>query len=284
MKMMSRILLLLSVTVFLGGCKLAVIVVEGGSVQTTGSGTCLAGTICIVDVTDPNFSETFTAVPDTGWYFEKWNSGDRLFCGGSTNPTCTLSFQGYEESQDVADMVATSETFYLMPVFTLPQPNSNSDVVIVNGRVWAQPGLFAELSWNEIKAKCPSGPPGVCFGALNGYDVTGWIWASRDDITALFNSYIGSDVLGPDADYFRESESEWLRRFIDDGWISVSSDTYFVMGLTRDSFNVEGWGEAYAPYILKEVYPGRPDIDVAHIGHDLNLDERGSGAWLYRSQ
>jgi hypothetical protein len=267
----------------LGGCKLAVIVVEGGSVRSAGWGTCLGGTICIVDVASPYFHGGFEAIADRGWYFQKWNSGDRFFCGGSTNPICELSFKGYEESKEVGDMVESSEVFYLMPIFTetLPRPISDSDTITVNGREWAQPGLFAELAWNDINAKCPAG---ICAGVLNGYDVTGWIWASRDDITALFNSYIGSDVLGHDADYFRESESEWLLRFFDDGWISVSSGTYFVMGLTRDSFNVEGWGEAYAPYIGKEVYPGRPDIDVASIGHDLNLDERGSGAWLYRSQ
>jgi hypothetical protein len=29
-------------------------------------------------VKDTNFSETFAAVPENGWYFEKWNAGDSL--------------------------------------------------------------------------------------------------------------------------------------------------------------------------------------------------------------
>jgi len=188
MKMMSRILLLLSVTVFLGGCKLAVIVVEGGSVQSTGSGTCVAGTICIVDVTDPNFSETFTAVPATGWYFQKWNAGDRFFCGGSTNPTCTLSFQGYEESKEVADMVTSSEFFYLMPVFKPSDITSVDGKITVNGKQWLQTDSFSGYSYDQVRAVCPGG---VCSGFLPGstIDLTGYTWASSDDFYALSEAY-----------------------------------------------------------------------------------------------
>jgi len=188
MKLMSRILLLLSLTVLMVGCKLAVIVVEGGSVQSTGSGTCVAGTICIVDVTDPNFSETFTAVPATGWYFEKWNSGDRLFCGGSTNPTCTLSFQGYEESKEVADIVTSSEVFYLMPIFKPSEITSVDGKITVNGKEWLQTDSFAGYLYDQVSAVCPGG---VCSGFLPGstIDLTGYTWASSDDFYALSEAY-----------------------------------------------------------------------------------------------
>jgi hypothetical protein len=75
MKKTLNNILLLAITGFITGCKLAVIVVEGGEVQSTGSGTCVASAICIVDVSDSYFSETFSAVPDPGWYFQKWNAG-----------------------------------------------------------------------------------------------------------------------------------------------------------------------------------------------------------------
>ena len=60
-----RLLFILFAVFVLQACKLAVIVVEGGEVQSTGSGICVASTICIVDVNGANFSETFTAVPYT---------------------------------------------------------------------------------------------------------------------------------------------------------------------------------------------------------------------------
>lgn len=196
MKRTLKFLLLISIAALLAGCKLAVIVVEGGEVRADGSGTCVASSICVVDVTDPDFSETFKAVPDEGWYFQKWNSGDRFFCGGSTYSTCLLSFQGFEESKAVEHMVASSETFYLMPVF-----KPYKDVITVDGKEWLQPAFFTTFSWNEINDVCPEG---ACSGFLYDYDsthcfaaicagysdnMTGWTWASSDDVNTLFNSY-----------------------------------------------------------------------------------------------
>jgi hypothetical protein len=286
MKRASRVFLLLSIAVLMAGCRLAVIVVEGGEVQSTSSGTCVAGMICIVDVDDPGFSETFTAVPDTGWYFRKWNSGDRFLCGRSTNPICKLSFKGYEESNEVQEMVASSHVFYLMPVFTLPQPISGT--IIVNGREWAQPDLFIGLSWDEIKAVC-SAQTGACSGLLNGYKMTGWTWASLDDVTALFNFYLGSEVLGVHkVEFVREFDSLWLPKFFDDGWHSVVSDRKLVWGVTRTARTDES--EAFAPYIGEQrQYPPSDEPDAPFEQHvaiwqDVNHDEKYQfGAWFYRS-
>ena len=184
MKQMSRMFLLLSITVLMAGCKLAVIVVEGGEVQSTGSGTCVAGMICFVDVDDPNFSESFTAVPEEGWYFHGWNSGYGFFCGGSTGPTCTLSFQGHEESEAVEELIASSEVFYLMPLFK----DFPKKVVEVDGKGWLQPKDFVNYSYNQISEICPDT---LCSGTLRGskIDLTGYIWASSHDVELLFGSY-----------------------------------------------------------------------------------------------
>ncbi|MFT4520644.1 MAG: hypothetical protein ACI9JM_003048 [Halioglobus sp.] len=64
----------------LAGCKIPVIEVESGEVQSD-SGTYtpgLAGTVCVHEVTDTSFSENFIAVQDSGWHFTGWNSGGRL--------------------------------------------------------------------------------------------------------------------------------------------------------------------------------------------------------------
>ncbi len=213
MKWASRFILLLSIAALTAGCKLAIIVVEGGEVQSTGSGVCVANVICVVDVTDPNFSEIFTAVPDEGWYFHKWNSGSRFFCDGSSVPECNLSFHEHAESKAVEDMVASSETFYLMPVFKLYR-----DIITVNGIEWIQPALFTNLSWNDINAICPEG---VCAGVLNGYDMTGWMWATIEDVNALFNHYIGFEALGPGRGNYTgygDPKPNWAGEFYVDGW------------------------------------------------------------------
>jgi hypothetical protein len=188
MNQKSKFLLLMSIAALMTGCKLAVFVLEGGEVQSDASGTCVGSSICVVDVSDPNFSETFTAVPDTGWYFQKWNAGDRLFCGGSTNPTCTLSFQGYEESKEVADIVASSEMFYLMPIFKPSEINSVDGKITVNGKQWLQTDSFSGYSYDQVSAVCPGR---VCSGFLPGSttDLTGYTWASSDDFYALSEAY-----------------------------------------------------------------------------------------------
>lgn len=62
-----RVLVFLAMAGLVADCKVAVIVVAGGEVQSIVSGTCLAGDVCIVEVNDTNFSESFTAVPNPGW-------------------------------------------------------------------------------------------------------------------------------------------------------------------------------------------------------------------------
>ena len=196
MNQLLRILLLLSITALMAGCKLAVIVVEGGEVQSTGSGTCVASAICIVDVVDPNFSETFTAVPNPGWRFVKWNKGGRMFCADSTELTCTLSLEGTAGNEAIEKILASDNTFYLMPIFA-----RGPESIMVDGREWAQVDLFTNLSWNQINAICPMG---VCAGTLNGHDMTGWTWASVEDLNALFNHYVGIEALGPGPDHYME--------------------------------------------------------------------------------
>ena len=217
MKQVLRIFFVLSITALMAGCKLAVIVVEGGEVSSSGwRGTCLAGNICFVEVDDPNFSQTFTAVSSPGWHFVKWNKGGHMFCGDSTEPTCTLSLEGTAQIEAIGNILASDNTFYLMPIFSRSEPDS----IMVDGREWAQVDLFTNLTWDQINAVCPEG---VCAGILNGFDMTGWTWASLDDVNALFNYYIGSENLGPGPDCYPEElflwgpYPEWAANYHNDG-------------------------------------------------------------------
>jgi hypothetical protein len=277
MKQMSKFLLLLCITLLMAGCKLAVIVVEGGEVQSTGSGTCVASTICIVDVTDTNFSESFTAVPYTDWYFHKWNSGDRLFCGGSTDLTCPLSFEGHEESEAVEEMVASSELFYLMPVFKPYQ-----DIITVNGNEWLQPALFTNLSWNDINAVCPEG---VCAGVLNGINMNGWTWASVKDMNDLFNYYIGSELLGPgpaESGLTDELESNMFR----DGWAHTFEDNDTMVGYVKE---IAGWTKNGLNTDTNQAYSAAWSELVSRSAYAIQTNNSinktyayGNGAWFYR--
>jgi hypothetical protein len=300
MKQALKLLLLISITALMTACKLAVIVVEGGEVHSnedggfTVSDICMEGTICIVDVTDPNFSGTFTAIPDDGWYFEKWNSGDNFFCGGSIAPTCTLSFQGHEESKAVKGMVASSEVFYLMPMFRPAQ-----DIIKVDGKEWYQPYLFQNLSWNDINVVCPEGE---CKGTLKGYDLTGWSWASMSDVQALLNYYCEPNGISAyDPWITRESCAFSLSS---DGWLSSrgaslaegarpSNPTYpygtnyWITGWLRNSGYSEFHGAAVASHGgFRVSAPGEfapPGWLMEREIYRLPfLDEVLDGVWLYR--
>jgi len=118
-------------TVMLVGCKLAVIVPEGGYVtwRSVDSGTCRAEDTCVVDVTEFDFARDHTAVPDPGWEFLGWRKGQGYLCGGSID-SCDLSLVAIEEFKDSGDsgqrllyrVIATllsdgEEAFFLEPVF-----------------------------------------------------------------------------------------------------------------------------------------------------------------------
>ena len=252
-----RFLILAGFVSFVAACKIAVMVVEGGEVQSVGSGTCLEGTICIHQVDDTSYTETFTAAPNSGWVFEKWNSGFGFFCGDSTDPVCVVSGEGAEGNEAIQEIVASDRTFYLMPVFVPAQPIT--DTVTVDGKEWAQADLFFNLSWDEINAVCPAGVCGDS-GQLNGYDMTGWTWASVDEVKALFNVYIGDNVLGPETDFYQDVTGEAVERFFDDGWRPTSD------GILRDFVGTE-WR-----VVLQDIEPGAPPR-YAGEGYVLLLHE-----------
>jgi hypothetical protein len=273
-----KILMLASVIFFVAGCKLAVIVVEGGEVQSPGLGNCLEGDICIFQVTGTDFNETFTAVPNSGWVFVRWNSGYGFFCQDSTNPTCVISAEAAEGNEAIEALIASSQTFYLMPVFERPTPLTDTDTVTVDGKIWAQVDLFTSLSWNDINDVCPEG---ICAGILNGYDMTGWIWASANDINALFNYYIGSDVLGPGPEYLSDATSVWAPAFFKHGWRA----TYSYPNVLRITLGwvsgISGLGDGYFSYLV-DLDTGIPYGDELNtrknppVGYDV-------GGWFHRT-
>jgi len=195
MKLISRIFLLLSINVLLLGCKLAVISVEGGEVQSR-FGTCLEGNVCIIDgLPRENTAEQFIAVPNPGWFFHKWNSGERFICSDYALPECELNFGNIEDDPDLLRKFrASSEVFYLMPVFKdYPRATLGNEPRTITSegahQLWLQPADFLNYSYNQVAEVCPDG---VCSGGLPGsstFDLTGYLWASSEDVELLFLAY-----------------------------------------------------------------------------------------------
>ena len=278
-------LLVISIT----GCKLAIIVVEGGEVQSEGLGACTAGSICIIEITDSEFSETFTAIPDTGWYFQKWNTGHGFFCGGFLDSTCALSFAGHEQSEQVASMVASDEVFYLMPVFKpISSTVSTDGTVTIDGKEWLQPADFVGYSFDEVNAVCPTG---MCSGSLPGstFDLTGYTWASIMDVSSLFNAYgVSPTFTEPFQERYGESN---LNPHIALDFEITESVCYgdcpvghlYITGMVRDP---TAGVEIYAPFIhyIDENWPPLPTellFDNTNLG-DFTGSLDTIGIWFWR--
>lgn len=102
----------------LSGCKLGVSVFEGGSVQSTsGAYQCSQGQACVIEIPDTYFHDTFVAVPDAGYQFERWTKGDGFHCGGSTNPQCVVSTTNLRGDEAWEDIIAGDGYMYLSPQF-----------------------------------------------------------------------------------------------------------------------------------------------------------------------
>ena len=76
------------------------------------------------------------------------------------------------------------------------------------GNRWANVYAIDRLSWNEIAAVCPRDGYTACTGVLDGSDVSGWIWATQEQVRALFKDVTG---LGSELDQlqYREIDSAW---------------------------------------------------------------------------
>lgn len=114
------------------------------------------------------------------------------------------------------------------------------------GREWRQLDSTAGKSWYEVAEMCPVDGVTPCTGMIYNQDITGWVWATRDQVEELMlelgASAGASDCSsGPYADgavfqYFY-SNSSFDQLLLVDGWSSTAWDS------------VKGGGLAYAPSV-----------------------------------
>ncbi len=98
--------------------------------------------------------------------------------------------------------------------------------VTVSGLEWLQPVDFIGYSWNDINTVCDASS-GSCNGSLGGNDLTGWTWASVDNVNGLFNYYLGSTALGPGPDNLIEFGNSWIFSMTHDGFLLTTPQEEF---------------------------------------------------------
>lgn len=278
--MLFRMVAMFVIAISLGGCRLVVLMYEGGDVDSaSGARDCSSGSICNFAVLDTNFYEEFTAKPTPGWEFVKWREGNSYQCAGSTNPLCVVSNRGTAGVEIAESVVASNQMFYLSPEFR-PISGATRDVIQIGNITVAQPGLFTGVSWAEMGAACPGG---VCNTYLNGVDLRGWTWASLDDLNGIFNLYIGALVMGPGPDLYAETPytgelntaffSDWRTTslILDTDSCGEEVTTFIVAGRVRDSSNDP------ALYTIPDACS-----PLSWFTTNIDFESNNPGGWFYR--
>lgn len=274
MRKQAKILfLMLAATLSLSGCKLAVIMVEGGKFDSASNFIdCNAKAICIYDIFTLSYNDTYTAVPDVGWKFVRWQDGKDFICGQESSPICELTLSPLFGNPLAQAILEEDNTHYVMPVFEqVPL------YLEVDGKQWMQPKWFTNIEWVTISQLCPGG---ACAGSLNGVDLTGWTWATPDDLNGLFNFYIGAATLGPGPSSYTEADSAWAPNFLDT-WLRTDDYTgsdASVIGFVRE---LSPGGAGLVGSIIDK---SAGESDLASTGGTGNpiLKYPEVGAWFYR--
>ncbi len=63
-----------------------------------------------------------------------------------------------------------------------------------HGREWRQLTTTTGLTWNQVASVCPTNGLAPCTGSVSGRDLTGWTWATREQVRTFF-SYFESRIL-----------------------------------------------------------------------------------------
>ena len=165
----------------------------------------------------------------------------------------------------------------LLPLLMLVFSSYAMSGVIVGDKEWRQLTETHGLDWYQVSSVC-SQLSGECDGAVGLVSFTGWTWASVFDVMALFNDYIGSDVLGPTlwtaTGTYTDTDSLWAPQFFSDFQPNRLEAPYpFAFGTSRSSV----LRSAYAPLIYDS-----PTIDRAYIDNVSSYAVTNTGYWLYR--
>jgi hypothetical protein len=67
------------------------------------------------------------------------------------------------------------------------------------GHLWAQVANTQGITWNEVAAVCSLDGVTACDGVASGRDLTGWVWATQQQVLDLFNQFLAPEqALTPD--------------------------------------------------------------------------------------
>jgi hypothetical protein len=316
-----RHLVLISIVLLVPGCKLAVMVSsEGNVLSSSETRHCNGPGYCEFDIVESSFSDTFTAVPRPGFEFVRWQDGNGFLCADATDPVCTVEMPndtvgaaivalfntgsirpvfsnpgGVDTDDDgtINELDADDDNDGLPDSSDdcpLDGPDLNGlgcptipdeETVLVGDRLWVQPNLFPDLSWHDINAACPAST-GTCSGKIGDIDVSGWTWASGDEVSDLINTFMGTS-LGAVPGVIEISGWTTFSPFIFNFFWSQIDDPSIVYGWIREEANImEGYvyGVRCGAVSDSDCYDLR--AGAAEMSNPIPKSQPYRTVWLYR--
>lgn len=115
----SRIIVVFLALLAVAGCKVKIIVPDGGYVTTSSRNhLCQSSEACVIEVNTTGFDETFFAIANPGYFFRKWEKSELSLCGGGLK-SCRLLTTGFAGNQLLMELLESDTTFNLKPIFML---------------------------------------------------------------------------------------------------------------------------------------------------------------------
>ena len=118
----------------LSACRILVVAPENGTVAIGDTETCPSLKICVEEVSNTSYNKTFTPIPQEGWKFSHWQSGQGFLWGGSSAQPVTITTSGFAGNQSLLDLLASDIELFLQPVFVPRIEVESADFIEAVGR------------------------------------------------------------------------------------------------------------------------------------------------------
>ncbi len=161
------------------------------------------------------------------------------------------------------------------------------NTVLIGDREWRQVADTKGISWVDVWTVCDDST-GECFGIAGSVDLTGWTWASVDDVNGLFSNYLTQESLGPGPDRIEMDKSAWAPALLSD-FLPTRTTSDFVLavwvrGYTRTTSKSDSTQALEGAVLDALSTPGISVDDKIYTDQlkDKNFADQYVGHWLYR--
>lgn len=182
-------------------------------------------------------------------------------------------------------MRPTTTSFILLAAFsTLCASTASAQIAYTDsqGRQWRQANTPVARTWTQVAAVCPQDGVTPCDGSLGGQNLTGFVWASREDVIELFSEWVPAIAKTGHAGGAQYT-LEGLQFF------EVFSHTSFSCTVVGCSYGLSGWSStlaaggtaaAYAPGVGAGYNPNYGSFS-ANFTAPVGEVNAYRGVWVY---